>query len=654
MSTNIINIGILAHVDAGKTTLTEQILYQTGTIRKAGSVDAGTAVTDSLDIERQRGISVRSACVCAEYEGMRINIIDTPGHVDFSGEVERALSVLDAAVLMVAAPDGLTQHTRRLYKAVKTLKLPCIVCVNKIDHPGCDLNAVLAEIRKEFTPNALLVRTVQNEGDPSCKVLMPDADCLEEMTAVCAEWNEEILERFLSEEEIPEALLHKTVADAAKQAECLPVVPVYAAGGEGVLSLLKAVCDYLPFHALGGKENEPVSGVIYKVEHHPTMGKACHIRLYSGVLKNRDALQINGSDEVYKITQIRRIFSGRSTDIGLLQAGDIGAVYGLSGAKTGDIIGTPPIDQNYQLTAPLFSIRLVPQSDDQMTELVAAVSELTDEDPLLKMVWLKEERELQVQITGMMQKEILALLLKDRYNLEPTISEASVIYKETPSMAGTGFDAYTMPKPCWAIIRFEIEPLPRGSGFVYECKASPKDCEYRYQEHVKQALPRYLKQGLHGWEVTDLKVTLSYAQHHHIHTHPLDFFLCTPLAFMDGLRNTGTTLLEPMLNVTITAPDDILGRVIGDILDMRGSFETPEMREGSFVMKATVPAATSMEYPITLGSISGGKALYEAEFGGYRECDLSLGKETPYRGCCPLDRDKWILYFRGAINPNEI
>ncbi len=654
MSTNIINIGILAHVDAGKTTLTEQLLYQTGTIRKAGSVDTGTAVTDSLDVERQRGISVRSACVSMEYEGKRINIIDTPGHVDFSGEVERALSVLDAAVLLIAAPDGLTQHTRRLFKAVQTLKLPCIIGINKIDHPGCDIGGLICEIKKEFTPNALLVRSVQNAGDISCRVLPADTDCLDEMTAVCAELNVEILERFLSEEEIPLSLLDQTVGRYTVQGECFPVVPICAAKGEGVCELLKAVCDYLPFHALGEQKDALISGVIYKVEHHPTMGKACHIRLYSGVLKNRDALKINGNDEVYKITQIRRIFSGRSTDIGVLQAGDIGAVYGLAGAKTGDIIGDPPVDQNYRLTAPLFSIRLIPQNDSQMTELVAAVSELTDEDPLLKMVWLKEERELQVQITGMMQKEILALLLKERYGLEPAISQASVIYKETPSMAGTGFDAYTMPKPCWAIIRFEIEPLPRGSGFVYECKASPKDCEYRYQEHVKQALPRYLKQGLHGWEVTDLKVTLSYAQHHHIHTHPLDFFLCTPLAFMDGLRNTGTTLLEPMLNVTITAPDDILGRVIGDILDMRGSFDTPEMREGSFVLKAKIPAATSMEYPITLGSISGGKALYEAEFGGYQECDLSLGKETPYRGCCPLDRDKWILYFRGAINPNEI
>lgn len=384
------------------------------------------------------------------------------------------------------------------------------------------------------------------------------------------------------------------------------------------------------------------------------MGKASHIRLYSGTLKNRDTVQIAGNEEVYKVTQIRRIFSGKSTDIGELRAGDIGAVYGLSGAKTGDIIGNPPGEHRYALTTPLYSIRLIPQREDQMADLVAAVSELTDEDPLLRMVWLKEERELQVQITGMMQKEILAQLLKDRYHLEPEISQASVIYKETPSQRGFGFDAYTMPKPCWAIIKFEITPLPRGSGFVYESEASPKDCPYRYQEHVKACLPRYLKQGLHGWEVTDLKVKLVYAQNHHIHTHPLDFFLATPLAFMDGLRNTGTTLLEPMLRVKITAPEDILGRVIGDILDMRGSFDTPEMFPGKFVLSARIPAATSMDYPITLGSISGGKALYEAEFDGYEECDLSLGREAPYRGVCPLDRDKWILYFRGAINPNEI
>lgn len=654
MERNIINIGILAHVDAGKTTLTEQLLYQTGAIRHAGSVDEGTAVTDSLEVERRRGISVRSACVSCEYAGKRINIIDTPGHVDFSGEVERALSVLDAAVLMIAAPDGLTQHTRRLLKAVKALKLPTILCVNKIDHPGCDIAGLTAELKREFSGNIVPVFRAEHAGDISCKVLPADADCIEEMTAVTAEADEEIAELFLSEQPIPEQMLKARFAALVQEGEAYPLIPVCAAKGEGVTQLLSAVTDYLPFHALSGHEGEPVSGVIYKVEHHPTMGKACHVRLYSGVLKNRDPVQIAGQDEVYKVTQIRRIFSGKSTDIGELAAGDIGAVYGLSGAKTGDVIGELPFHRNYQLAAPLFSVRLIPQSEEQMTELVAAVSELTDEDPLLRMVWLKEERELQVQITGMMQKDILAQLLRERYHLEPEISEASVIYKETPSKAGIGFDAYTMPKPCWAVIRFEITPLPRGSGFVYECAASPKDCEYRYQEHIKACLPRYLKQGLHGWEVTDLKVKLTYAQNHHIHTHPLDFFLATPLAFMDGLRNTGTTLLEPMLKVKITAPDDILGRVIGDILDMRGSFDTPEMREGSFQLTARLPAATSMEYPITLGSISGGRALYEAEFDGYEECDLSLGKEVPYRGVCPLDRDKWILYFRGAINPNEI
>ncbi len=654
MNQNIINIGILAHVDAGKTTLTEQLLLQTGAIRKAGSVDSGTAVTDSLEIERQRGISVRSACVSVEYENRRINIIDTPGHVDFSGEVERALSILDAAVLLIAAPDGITQHTRRLWKALRTLKIPTCLVVNKIDHPGCNIEALLSEIQKEFEITPVPVCSVANQGDILCKVGEIDHNGIEEMTTVTAELDEEIADKFLSEEDISFELLTSRFAALVAKGEAYPFGCVCAAKGEGVKQLLSDICTYLPFHALDTEDKRPVAGVIYKVEHHPTMGKACHIRLYAGSLKNRDTVQISGSDEVYKVTQIRRIFSGKSTDIGELHCGDIGAVYGLSGAKTGDIIGEVPFYQDYKLTAPLFSIRLIPEDDSQMTELVAAVSELADEDPLLKMVWLKEERELQVQITGMMQKEILTMLLKERYHLTPQISEASVIYKETPSKAGIGFEAYTMPKPCWAVIKFEITPLPRGSGFVYENEASPKDCEYRYQEHIKSCLPRYLKQGLHGWEVTDLKVKLVYAENHHLHTHPLDFFLATPLAFMDGLRRTGTTLLEPMLKVKITAPDNILGRVIGDILDMRGSFDTPEMKEGSFCLRARIPAATSMDYPITLGSISGGKGLYEAEFDGYEACDLSLGREVPYRGCCPLDRDKWILYFRGAINPNEI
>ena len=649
----IINIGILAHVDAGKTTLTEHMLYHTGAIRRAGSVDTGTAVTDSLEVERRRGISVRSACVSVELGDKRINIIDTPGHVDFSGEVERALSVLDAAVLMIAAPDGITEHTRRLWKAVQTLKLPTIIAVNKIDHPGCDIDALLAELRKEFGANVAIAASYDNLGDISCVVSDMGEDGIDEMMAVAAEYDGEVQARFLSDTPMSETFIKNAFRRCVERCETNPLIPVCAAKGEGVKQLLDAICAYLPFHNLKA-EDAPVAGVIYKVEHHPTMGKACHIRLYSGTLKNRDSVQIAGQDEVYKITQIRRVFSGKSTDIGELFAGDIGAVYGLSGAKTGDLIGDVPFYKDFKLTSPLFSIRLIPKEDKQMTDLVAAVSELADEDPLLKMVWLKEERELQVQITGMMQKEILAILLKDRYGLEPEFSAASVIYKETPTTAGIGFDAYTMPKPCWAIIKFEITPLPRGSGFVYEADVAPRDCAYRYQEHIKVCLPRYLHQGLHGWEVTDLKVKLIYAQHHHIHTHPLDFFLATPLAFLDGLRNTGTTLLEPMLAIKITAQEDILGKVIGDILDMRGTFDTPQMKDGKFILTGKLPAATSMEYPIHLGSISGGKALYEAEFAGYEECPLELGKEVPYRGVCPLDRAKWILYCRSALNPNEV
>ncbi len=648
--------GLLAHVDAGKTTLTEQLLFQTGTIRRAGSVDAGTATTDSMEVERQRGISVRSACVSLVWKDCRINLIDTPGHADFSGEVERAFSVLDAAILMIAAPDGVTQHTRRLWRAIKSLKLPCIFCINKIDHPGCDFSALLAEIRNELTENCLPVAVTENEASGDCRVRAlgaSDTAWTEDITAFTAEQDEEIAELFLADQAIPQEKLMRAFFALAREAKAYPVVPVCAAKGEGVLTLLETIVNAFPSHMLNEASNAPVSGVIYKVEHHPTMGKACHVRLYSGTLKNRDTVRLYGKEELYKVTQIRRVFSDRSTDIGALSSGDIGAVYGISGAKTGDMIGDVPFHRQFSLAAPLFSIRLTPKTEEEMPKLVAAVGELSDEDPLLRMVWLKEERELQVQVTGMMQRDILAILLKERYGLTPDFSAARVIYKETPSKSGIGFEAYTMPKPCWAVVRFEITPLPRGSGFVYEADVSPEDCAYRYQEHIKESLPRYLKQGLYGWEVTDLKVKLIYAQHHHIHTHPLDFFLATPLAFMDGLRNTGTTLLEPMLSIRLTAPEDILGKVIGDILEMRGSFDTPQMQNGFFTLTGKLPVATSMEYPIRLGSISGGKALYETEFCGYEECPVELGKTTPYRGVCPLDRAKWILYCRSAIGTND-
>ena len=412
-------------------------------------------------------------------------------------------------------------------------------------------------------------------------------------------------------------------------------------------------------------EGEP-SGIVYKIEHDDKMGKVAHVRLFAGSMKNRDTIPLHAPREVAggeedrrttqgKVTQIRTVSGGRRTDAGFAQAGDIAAVYGLDSARVGDIIGNPSLlperlhaFTERRLSPPLLAVQVF-ADEGKGSELLEAVAQLSDEDPLLDYKWNPDERELSVKIMGPVQLEVLAYFMKERYGLDVSFSKPLVIYKETPLASGKGYEAYTMPKPCWAIVELQIDPLPRGAGYAFESRVRDDQILYRYQHHIATAVPETLKQGLMGWEVTDLKVTLIGGEHHAQHTHNMDFFLATPIAVMDGLRNCGTGLLEPMLEMRLSADETLAGKLIGDILAMRGETRNPVIAKGEVHIEAFVPVATSMDYPVAFASLTSGRGKIRTEFCGYRECPLELGATTKRRGVDPLDRAKWILSRRGAV-----
>lgn len=646
------NIGVLAHVDAGKTTLTEQMLYACGAIRQAGSVDDGTAQTDWLDIERRRGISVRAAQASLVWRGYTVNLLDTPGHLDFAGEVERSLAALDGAVLVVSAVEGVQSHTENLWRALESSKLPRILYINKLDRAGSRAGALLAELPALLGGYFLPLNAVVSEGDRDCAV-RDDGGALERLTEAAAEFDDGIAERWLEGETIPREEIVPTVAGLVRAGLVTPVVFGCARQGLGVTTLLDAVTAYLP--SADANARDELSALVFKVEHDRGMGKLAHVRLYGGALSSRDTVRLkndearDGDRPAEKIAQIRKFNGQRYVDAGRVAAGDIAALCGLSGARVGDYIGSSRPGGAYALANPFFRVKALPADPSKLTALVTALRELSDEEPLMNCRWEKSEREIDINITGEIQLEVISALLRERYGLEAVFSPPAVIYKETPVHAAEGFEAYTMPKPCWAVVRFLLEPLPRGSGVVYDGGRVPHDrLFYKYQEHIKTCFRTCLAQGVRGWEVTDFKCTLLDGGHHTIHTHPLDFFVATPMAFMDGLRNAGTRLLEPFLHVRLSAPEDVLGKVIGDITGMRGEFDTPVITGGAFHMECRLPVATSMEYPVRLASLTGGRATFFSRFDGYRDCPEGLGKDAPYRGVNPLDRSKWILYKRGA------
>jgi ribosomal protection tetracycline resistance protein len=647
----IINIGIVAHVDAGKTTLTEQLLYKAGELRKKGSVDAGTAQTDWLSIERARGISVKSSSVRISKGNCKINLIDTPGHVDFIGEVERSLSILDCAVLVISAVEGIQAQTELLLEALIQTKTPTILLVNKIDRIGSNVDKIIEELKARFTPAILRFHEVIGQEEKDCSIQdkkLSDTEFFEECVLALSENDPELLERYLSGTTISPEYLKDQLKTAINKANLMPVLCGSASLGIGVSELLDFIVAYMD----GSKsaDQEELSAIVYKIEHDKTMGKIAHVRMFGGTIKNRDSIIIPSSGKIQKVTQIRRVFGEKSVDIGEVKAGDIAALCGLSSLQIGDVIGNKGPGSSYRLAVPLLKVQVLPEKDNDLANLLSALRELSDEDPLLDMEYLSEEKEIHIKITGTIQLEIIAALLKERYQLEVSFTPPSVIYKETPVKLGEGFEAYTMPKPCWAIIRLKIEPGPPNSGLEYSSIVSNNDIFVRYQNHIKTSVEEALKQGIYGWEVTDLKVTLIGGQHHIMHTHPLDFFLATPMAVMNGLVNTGTTLLEPMITMKISAQEEFLGTIIGDLIKMRGEFETPIIRGGAFQVEAYLPVATSLEYPIKLGMLTSGRALISTRFAGYKQCPVELGATTKRHGVDPLDRAKWILYKRNALS----
>jgi small GTP-binding protein len=642
------NVGILAHVDAGKTTLTEAMLHASGSIAKAGKVDKGTSLSDTLDIERRRGISVRASTLSFVWDNVCFQLLDTPGHVDFSAEVERSLRVLDAAVLVVSAVEGIQTQTETIWRALTARGLPVLVFVNKIDRMGADASAVVAAMQAELSADLLWLNRASGIEDDAVAVDLNEIELAQLIETIAAS-DETLLDVWLADDgNVTPEQWHPALARSAGERRLFPVFCGAAKNGEGVGELLTAMVQYLPDASVCS--DEPLSAVVYRLDHDLKLGRVAGVRLFAGRLQTRDRIENYTAGRQEQVTQIKRIRLGRYEDAAELSAGDIGFLCGLPEVRIGDILGDPSVvPGGYTMTAPLLSVQVTPTDVADFAALAAALQQLSSEDPHLDFRWFQDERELHVRIMGVIQTEILTELLQTRFGLEAQFSPATVIYKETPVTSGEGSESYTMPKPCWAIVRFLVEPLPRGSGVEYNAQIDKIDVHPKYQNEVAQRIQHALEQGPKGWEVTDLSIIFVEGCHHLLHSRSGDFKLATDMAILKALVETETKLLEPMLSFRITAPESFIGKVTGDVIGMRGTFEPAAIDKGQFILRGRIPLATSMEYAIRLSSITGGRGALFSEFDGYDDCPPGLGATRDYKGISPLDRSKYILWWRGAI-----
>jgi len=650
MNNKFINIGIVAHVDAGKTSITELMLFKSGVIRSLGSVDKGTSQSDWLSVEKQIGISVRSASASFEWNNISINLIDTPGHIDFSSEVERTLRALDCAILVISAVEGVQAHTETLWRALRKIDIPTILFINKTDRLGADTEAIVSEIKNELTPHIICMQSIDNEGSSDVDILntFSQKNINEEITEAIINNDEVLMEKYFNEESVSFNSLNSSLKDQIHKRQLFPLLFGSAKFNIGIDKLLEVITEFMPI--ANGDVLKPLSGIVFKVEHDKTIGRIASVRLFNGSLKNRENVLIATQNKEEKISQIRKLQGQKFEDIGELRAGDTAAICGLSCVRAGDVIGSyGGINENVSLNTALLTVKISPENDKDFSALVRAMNILTDEDPEIDLLWLKEERELHIKVMGLIQLEILESILLDRYELKIKFGKPTVIYKETPAALCYGYEEYTMPKPCWAVLKFKIEPGERASGIIYKSEVGVNDIAIRYQQEVERTIPLALRQGMHGWEVTDLKITLIGGEDHNIHSRAGDFAVATPMAIMNGLKDIGTKLLEPMLEFKVKATEYTLGKIISSLTLLRAEFGNPQIYEGNFTLEGIIPLASSMNYSIKLSSISSGKAKFSTKFSGYRECTLELGESTAFRGINPLDRAKYILKARKAI-----
>ena len=628
------NIGIFAHVDAGKTTLSERLLAHAGAIRVLGSVDAGTAHTDTLPVERRRGISVKATCVGFDYKDTRINLIDTPGHVDFSAEIERSLWALDAAIIVVCCVAGVQPQTEVLFRALQQEQIPVFFFLNKTDRAGADPDGVYTQLRRLLSD-----RCVRMEDEESAVEILCDVD-------------EDLMEHYLLGESFPVA---ENLQRLARSGSVYPVLQGSALKDEGVDAVLDAVLSCFP----EPRDAVKLCGVVFAAQQHKVLGRGLWVRLYGGTLENRTAVTLPGGidpltgEEKTIQPKITQICDPAGNPLGKLAPGEIGIVYGLGDTPIGTVIGDaaslPRKIAPGTLRTPLITVQVIPEKKEQMTTLRRACDTLASEDPLLQVQYIRSMDQLHLSVMGTIQLEILEELLQTRFDLKVTFSPPAIIYKETVAQASEGYVAYLVPKPCWAILKFEIKPAPRGSGVIFRSTVPVRTIQARYQNQVAQAIPLALNQGRLGWQVTDVEITLVDGGEHKFHTHPLDFIVATPMGIQDGLQKGGNVLLEPILEAKFLLPAECAGKVMTDVNTMRGEVIDSVSNGDRMILTALIPVKDSLDYSVTLAAQTGGRGTMSVKLHGYRECPMELGATSPRRSVDPLDTSKYILAARSAL-----
>jgi elongation factor G len=672
------NIGIAAHIDAGKTTTTERILFYSGKIHKIGNVDDGNTVTDWMVQEKERGITITSAAITTTWKDYRINIIDTPGHVDFTVEVERSLRVLDGMVAVFCAVGGVQPQSETVWRQATKYKVPRLAFVNKMDRIGADFFRVVKQMAERLGAHPVLLQIPIGAEDKFMGVvdlvqmkaivfedelgakplikeipeeLLSDAKKYrEKLIEAAAEADDALLEKYMEKHILENDEIKRGIRKLTVACKIIPVTCGTAIKNKAIQPMLDAVIDYLPspldvpsvtgFNPVSGMDEErhstddaPFSALAFKIATDPFVGKLIFFRVYSGTLKSGSYILNSTKDSKERIGRLLQMYADKRAEIEEVHAGDIAAAVGLKGTTTGDTIcdeDKPIILENIVFPEPVIFVAIEPKTKADQEKLGVALGRLAEEDPTFRIKGDPDTGQTIISGMGELHLEIIVDRLLREFRVEANVGKPQVAYKET--IKGTAeaegkFIRQTGGRGQYGHVWITVEPLPPGGKFEFVNKVVGGSIPKEYIPAVEDGIVEAMQTGvLAGFPVIDLRVTLFDGSFHEVDSSEMAFKIAGSMAFKEGFHNAKPILLEPIMKVEVEIPDQYMGDVIGDLNSRRGKIEGMESHAGVQVIKARVPLSDMFGYATALRSKTQGRGIYTMEFSKYEEMPKNIAE----------------------------
>ena len=673
---NTRNIGIMAHIDAGKTTTTERILFYTGVNHKLGETHEGTATMDWMAQEQERGITITSAATTCFWKGNRINIIDTPGHVDFTVEVERSLRVLDGCVTVLCAKGGVEPQSETVWRQADHYNVPRMIYINKMDIMGANFYNVVDMVHERLRCNAVPIQLpIGSEADfrGIIDLLEMKADVYyddlgkdmrveeipEDMRAeaeeyrtqlleAVADFDDEIMEMYLEGEEIPTEMIKAAIRKATTQVKFVPIVCGTSYKNKGVQKLLDAIVDYMPspldippitgtvpktdeVEHRSADDSEPFSALAFKIMTDPYVGRLAFFRVYSGTIEAGKSVLNSTKGQRERLGRILLMHANHREDITQVYSGDIAAAVGLKNTTTGDTLCDekyPIVLESMEFPEPVIRVAIEPKTKAGQEKMGIALSKLAEEDPTFKAYTDEETGQTIIAGMGELHLEIIVDRLLREFRVEANVGRPQVSYKETITKAATVDTRYarqTGGKGQFAHVKLMVEPNEPGKGYEFINQITGGAIPKEFIPCVDQGIQGAMQAGvLAGYEVVDVKVTLLDGSYHEVDSSEMAFKICGSMAFKEACQKAGPTLLEPIMKVVVTAPESYMGDVMGDINARRGQIAGTDIRNGAAIVTANVPLASMFGYATDLRSKTQGRATYSMEPSHFVELPKSL------------------------------